>query len=55
MRGGRVLGNTPLQVNLELMHTTTHVSKNTPQERTPWSFPAAMATPESLTDLAVVP
>ena len=28
----RVLGNTPLQVNLELMHTTTHVSKNTPQE-----------------------
>ena len=28
----RVLGNTPLQVHLELMHTTTHVSKNTPQE-----------------------
>ena len=28
----RLLGNTPLQVNLELMHTTTHVSKNTPQE-----------------------
>lgn len=28
----RVLGNTPLQVRLELMHTTTHVSKNTPQE-----------------------
>ena len=28
----RVLGNTPLQVNLELMHTTTHVSKNTPQD-----------------------
>ena len=28
----RVLGNTPLQVNLELMHTTTQVSKNTPQE-----------------------
>lgn len=28
----RLLGNTPLQVNLELMHTTTHVSKNTSQE-----------------------
>lgn len=28
----RLLGNTPLQVNLELMHTTTHVSKNVPQE-----------------------
>ena len=28
----RVLGNTPLQVNLELMHTTSHISKNTPQE-----------------------
>ena len=28
----RLLGNTPLQVNLELMHTTTHVSKNTPQD-----------------------
>ena len=28
----RVLGNTPLQVNLELMHTTSHRSKNTPQE-----------------------
>ena len=28
----RVLGNTPLQVRLELMHTTTHVSKNTSQE-----------------------
>lgn len=28
----RVLGNTPLQVRLELMHTTTHVSRNTPQE-----------------------
>ena len=28
----RVLGNTPLQVRLELMHTTTHVSKNTPQD-----------------------
>lgn len=25
----RLLGNTPLQVHLELMHTTTHVSKNT--------------------------
>ena len=28
----RVLGNTPLQVKLELMHTTSHRSKNTPQE-----------------------
>ena len=28
----RVLGNTPLQVNLELMHTTSHISKNTPQD-----------------------
>ena len=28
----RVLGNTPLQVNLELMHTRTHVSKNTSQD-----------------------
>ena len=28
----RLLGNTPLQVNLELMHTTTHKSKNVPQE-----------------------
>ena len=28
----RLLGNTPLQVRLELMHTTTHVSKNTAQE-----------------------
>ena len=28
----RLLGNTPLQVRLELMHTTTHVSKNTSQE-----------------------
>jgi len=28
----RVLGNTPLQVNLELMHTTSHKSKNTSQE-----------------------
>jgi len=28
----RVLGNTPLQVHLELMHTTTHVSKNVSQE-----------------------
>ena len=25
----RLLGNTPLQVHLELMHTTSHVSKNT--------------------------
>lgn len=28
----RLLGNTPLQVKLELMHTTTHVSKNTAQD-----------------------
>lgn len=28
----RLLGNTPLQVNLELMHTTSHVAKNVPQE-----------------------
>lgn len=28
----RLLGNTPLQVRLELMHTTSHVSKNTSQE-----------------------
>lgn len=28
----RLLGNTPLQVRLELMHTTSHVSKNTPQD-----------------------
>ena len=28
----RLLGNTPLQVHLELMHTTTHVSKNVAQE-----------------------
>lgn len=28
----RVLGNTPLQVRLELMHTRSHVSKNTPQD-----------------------
>jgi len=28
----RVLGNTPLQVNLELMHTSSHVSKNISQE-----------------------
>ncbi len=28
----RLLGNTPLQVNLELMHTTSHKSKNTSQE-----------------------
>ena len=28
----RLLGNTPLQVRLELMHTTTHQSKNTAQE-----------------------
>ena len=28
----RLLGNTPLQVNLELMHTSSHISKNTSQE-----------------------
>lgn len=28
----RLLGNTPLQVHLELMHTTSHIAKNTPQE-----------------------
>ena len=28
----RLLGNTPLQVHLELMHTTTHTSKNVSQE-----------------------
>ena len=28
----RLLGNTPLQVKLELMHTRTHQSKNTSQE-----------------------
>ena len=28
----RLLGNTPLQVHLELMHTCTHQSKNTSQE-----------------------
>ena len=28
----RLLGNTPLQVNLELMHTTSHRSKNVSQE-----------------------
>lgn len=28
----RMLGNTPLQVNLELMHTTSHISKNVAQE-----------------------
>ncbi len=28
----RLLGNTPLQVHLELMHTTTHQSKNVTQE-----------------------
>lgn len=28
----RLLGNTPLQVKLELMHTTTHISKNTTQD-----------------------
>ena len=28
----RLLGNTPLQVNLELMHTSTHRSKNVSEE-----------------------
>ena len=28
----RLLGNTPLQVHLELMHTSSHVAKNTAQE-----------------------
>ncbi len=28
----RLLGNTPLQVHLELMHTTSHVSKNVSQD-----------------------
>ena len=28
----RLLGNTPLQVHLELMHTSTHKSKNVSQE-----------------------
>ena len=28
----RLLGNTPLQVHVELMHTSTHVSKNVPHE-----------------------
>ena len=28
----RLLGNTPLQVNLELMHTSPHRSKNVPEE-----------------------
>ena len=28
----RLLGNTPLQVRLELMHTTTHISKNVSQD-----------------------
>ena len=28
----RLLGNTPLQVSLELIHTRSHESKNTPQE-----------------------
>lgn len=28
----RVLGNTPIQVDIELLQTATHVSKNTPQE-----------------------
>lgn len=28
----RLLGNTPLQVNITLLHPKTHISKNTPQE-----------------------
>ena len=28
----RLLGNTPLQVEMELIHTKTHESKNTPQD-----------------------
>ena len=28
----RLLGNTPLQVNLELMHTSTHKAKNVSEE-----------------------
>ena len=28
----RLLGNTPLQVHLELMHTSTHKSKNVSEE-----------------------
>ena len=28
----RLLGNTPLQVELEFLHTSSHISKNTPQE-----------------------
>ncbi len=28
----RLLGNTPLQVEMELLHTQSHLSKNTPQE-----------------------
>lgn len=28
----RLLGNTPLQVELEFLHTCSHISKNTPQE-----------------------
>ncbi|MBP3337273.1 MAG: homoserine O-succinyltransferase [Clostridia bacterium] len=28
----RLLGNTPLQVEMELLHTKSHVSKNTPEE-----------------------
>ena len=31
----RLLGNTPLQVNLELMHTSTHQSKNVSEEHLP--------------------
>ena len=33
----RLLGNTPLQVHLELMHTTSHKSKNVSQEHL-WNF-----------------
>ena len=28
----RLLGNTPLQVHVELMHTVSHSAKNVPQE-----------------------
>ena len=31
----RLLGNTPLQVELEFLHTSSHESKNTAKERTP--------------------
>jgi len=28
----RLIGNTPIQVEIELLHPKTHVSKNTPEE-----------------------